>query len=176
MDVDLEPRAGHADRRADAVLLVDDEVLRQHVQNLASGRQADGLGRLDRPPHVVARDLAALAGDGDDAAAVEPLDVRAGHRQVDGVDLDAGHQLGLVDGLLDRVDRGLEVDDHAAPDAARLGDADADDVEAAVVDQLADDGADLRRADVEPDQIAILTSHTSSSCPYANHGHRTKTH
>ena len=141
MDVDLEPRAGHADRRADAVLLVDDEVLRQHVQDLAAGRQRHRLGRVDRPAHVVAGDLAVLAGDGDDAAAVEALDVRARQRQVHGVDLDAGHQLGFLDRLLDRVDGRLEVDDDAALDAARLGDADADDVEAAVVEALADDAA-----------------------------------
>ena len=83
--------------------------------------------------HVLARDLAVLAGDGDHAAAVEALDVRARQRQVHRVDLDAGHQLGLFDRLLDRVDRRLEVDDDAAPDAARLGDAEADDVEAVAV-------------------------------------------
>jgi hypothetical protein len=162
VDVHLEPRPGHADGHADAVLLVDDEVLRQHVQDLAAGRQADGLGGVDRPPHVVARDLAGLAGDGDHPAAVEALDVRPGHRQVDGVDLDAGHELGLVDRALYRVHRRLEIDDDAAADAARLGDPDADDVEAVIGDQLTDDGADLRRADVEPDQIAILASHTPS--------------
>ena len=123
VDVHLEPGAGHADRRADAVLLVDDEVLRQHVQDLAAGRQRHGLGRVDRPPHVVARDLAVLAGDGDHAAAVEALDVRTRQRQVDRVDLDAGHQLGFLDRLLDRLDGRIEVDDHAAPDAARFGNA-----------------------------------------------------
>ena len=129
VDVDLEPRAGHADRRADAVLLVDDEVLRQHVQDLAAGRQRHRLGGVDRAAHVLARDLAVLAGDRDHAAAVESLDVRARQREVDRVDLDAGHQLGFLDRLLDRVDRRLEVDDDAAADAARLGDAEADDVE-----------------------------------------------
>ena len=94
------------------------------------GRQRHRLGGVDRAPHVLARDLAVLAGDRDHAAAVEALDVRARQRQVDRVDLDAGHQLGLVDRLLDRIDRRLEVDDDAAPDAARLGDAEADDVEA----------------------------------------------
>ncbi len=39
VDVHLEARARHADRRADAVLLVDDEVLRQDVENLAARRQ-----------------------------------------------------------------------------------------------------------------------------------------
>ena len=162
VDVDLEARAGHADRRADAVLLVDDEVLRQHVEDLAAGRQRHRLGGVDRAPHVLARDLAVLAGDGDHAAAVEALDVRARQREVHRVDLDAGHQLGLLDRLLDRVDRRLEVDDDAAPDAARLGDAEPDDVEAVAVEHLADDGRHLRRADVEPDQISLFTRHSAS--------------
>ena len=165
VDVHFEPGAGHADRRADAVLLVDDEVLRQHVQDLAAGRQRHRLGRVDRAPDVLARDLAVLAGHRDHAAAVEPLDVRAGQREVHRVDLDAGHQLGFLDRLLDRVDRRLEVDDDAAPDAARLGDAEADDVEPVAVENLADDGRHLRRADVEPDQIPLFSRHSSSeSC------------
>ena len=153
------------DRRADAVLLVDDEVLRQHVQNLAPGRQRHGLGRVDRPPHVVARDLAVLAGHGDHAAAVEALDVRARQREMDGVDLDAGHQLGFLDRLLDRIHRGLEVDDDAALDAARLRDADADDVEAAVVQALADDAArrSTCRRRVHDDTATSLTSRSLSS-------------
>ena len=162
VDVDLEPGAGHADRRADAVLLVDDEVLRQHVQDLAAARQRHRLGGVDRAPHVLARDLAVLAGDRDDAAAVERLDVRAGQPEVHRVDLDAGGQLGFVDRLLDRLDRRLEVDDDAAADALRVGQADPDDVEPAVVGHLADDGGDLRRADVEPDQVSFLACHQGS--------------
>ena len=97
VDVDLEPRAGEADRRADALLLVDDEVLRQHVQDLAPGRQRHRARRVNRAPHVVARHLAVLAGDGDDAAAVEALDVRAADAEMDRADLDARHQLGFFD-------------------------------------------------------------------------------
>jgi hypothetical protein len=79
------------------------------------------------------------------------------------VDLDAGHQLGFLDRLLDRVDRRLEVDDDAAADAARFGDAEADDVEPLAVEHLADDGRHLRRADVEPDQISLFSRHSASS-------------
>ncbi|MNC88346.1 hypothetical protein D3C83_41490 [compost metagenome] len=132
------------------------------MQDLAPGRQGHRLRRVDRPPHVVAADLAVLAGDGDDATAVEALDVRARQRQVYRVDLDAGHQLGLVDRLLDRLDRRLEVHDDAALDAPRLGDADADDVEAAVVERLADDADHRRRADVEADDVLVFTRHPSS--------------
>ena len=39
VDVDLEARSGHPDGRADAVLLVHHEVLRQHVEDLAAVRQ-----------------------------------------------------------------------------------------------------------------------------------------
>src|SRR6185503_7105096 len=157
VDVDLEPGAGHPHRRADAVLLVDDKILRQHVEDLAAGRQRHRLGGVDRAAHVLAGDLAVLAGHGDDAAAVEPFDVRPRQRQVHRVDLDASHQLGFLDRFLDRVDRRLEVDHDAAPDAARFGDTDADDVDRLAADDLADDRRHLRSADVEPDQISFFS-------------------
>ena len=76
-----------------------------------------------------------------------------------GVDFDPGHQLRFVDGVLDGLDGGLEIHDGAAPDAFRLGDANPDDLEAAVVHRFRDDGGDLRGANVEPDQIPISASH-----------------
>ena len=159
VDVDLEARAGHADRRADAVLLVDHEVLRQDVDDLAAGRQRHRLGGVEGAAHVLAHDLAVLAGDGDDAAAVDAVHVRARQPEVHGVDLDAGGELGLLERFLDRLDRGLEIDDDAAADAARIGQADADDVERSVVARLADDRGHLRRAHVEPDDVAFLAAH-----------------
>ena len=83
-------------------------------------------------------------------------------RQVHGADLDAGHQLGFLDRFLDRLDRRLEIDDDAALEAFRVGDADADDVDAAVVEHLADHRADLGRADVEPHHVSFLSCHESS--------------
>ena len=72
-------------------------------------------------------------------------------------DLDAGHQLGFLDRPLDRLDRGVEIDHDAALQPLRLGDAEADDVDAALVDELADDGADLRGPDVEPHHVALVS-------------------
>src|SRR5262249_1376701 len=77
-------------------------------------------------------------------------------------DLDARGELGLVDRLLDRRDRRLGVGADAAADAPRLGEPEADDVEPSVVGHLADDGGDLRRPDVEPDQVSFFTSHVVS--------------
>jgi hypothetical protein len=88
-----------------------------------------------------------------------PDSLRPGQPEVDGIDLDAGHQLGFVDRLLDRLDRGLEVDDDAPADAARLGDPQADDLEGRVVEQFADHGGDLRGADIEPDEVAFFAGH-----------------
>src|SRR5258707_486510 len=72
VDIHLEARAGHADGRADAVLLVDDEILRQHVENLTARRQRDGLCGVDRAPHAPARALAVPPVYPDHAAALEP--------------------------------------------------------------------------------------------------------
>ena len=163
VDVHLEPAAGHADRHGDAVLVVDDEVLRQHVEDLAPAGQRDGARGVDGALDVLARDLAVAAGDRDDAAAVEGLDVRARERQVHAVDLDAGRELGFVERPLDRLGRRVDVVDDAAADALRLGEPDADDVEAAVVHELADDDRHLRRPDVEPDQIPFLRAMLISS-------------
>ena len=51
---------------------------------------------------------------------LNPLMCGPDRRQVHRVDLDPGHQLGLLDRLLDRVHRRLEVHHDAASDASRL--------------------------------------------------------
>ncbi len=121
-----------------------------------SGRDGDGLGLVDDAADVLAADLPVLAGDGDDAAAVEALDVGAGDAEEGRVDLDAGHELSLFLGLLDGRRRGVEVDDDALAQAVRVGRADADDLDLALLGDLADDGHDLARPDVEPDDVAVL--------------------
>ena len=78
------------------------------------------------------------------------LDVAAGDARCRRRDLAAGHVLGLFDRALDRGDGGVDVDHHALAQPLRRVRADADDVDA-VVGDLADDGADLGRADVEAD-------------------------
>ena len=100
------------------------------------------------------------ARDGDDAAAVERLDVRARETQVHRVDVDARGQFRFVDGLFDRCDGGLEIDDDAATDPSGLRKAEPDDVESRVARHLPDDRGDLRGADVEADQRSVFTRHS----------------
>ena len=119
VDLGLEAHAGHAQRLLDAVLVVDDELLRQDVDDLAVQRDGDRLGRVDDPGDVGLADLLVLHRD--DALAVEALDVAAGDAGVDGGDLAAGHQLGLFDRAADGGDGGLDVDHHALAQALARG-------------------------------------------------------
>jgi hypothetical protein len=88
--------------------------------------------------------------------------VGTGQREVDRIDLDAGHQLGFLDRLLDRIDRRLEVHDDAATDPARLGRAQADDIDFVAGEPLAHHGGHLRRPDVEADHVPLFTRHSPS--------------
>src|SRR5262245_21398963 len=159
VDVDFEPRSGHPDGRADPILLVDHEILRQDVHNLATRRQRHRFRRVDRASHVVASNFTVLSRNRDDATAVESFDVRPGEGEMNRVDLDPGHELGFLDGLLDRIDRRIDVDDEAAFDASRFRGADADDVERPVVHALADDGGRPRGADVKANDVAFSSRH-----------------
>src|SRR5690606_29126708 len=71
-------------------------------------------------------------------------------------DLATGHQFGFLDRALDRVHRRLDVDHHAALEAVRRMGADADDFDRLARRVLADDGHDLRGADVEPDDQVLF--------------------
>ena len=108
----LEPHAAHAERLAHVLLPVDDEFLRQDVQDLLVVRDRDRLRRLDDAVDVGLRDFLLL--DRDHAARVEAADVAAGDAGVDLGDPAVGHQLGLLQHALDRRHRRLDVDDDAA--------------------------------------------------------------
>src|SRR5262249_749484 len=90
-------------------------------------------------------------------------DVAACDAGVDGGDLAAGHQLGFLDRAADGGNGGLDVDHHALAQALRRVAADADDVDA-VLGELPDDGADLRRPDVQADDdlSTLLLAHVTS--------------
>ncbi len=156
MDARLQPHARHADRLLDTVLIVDHELLRQHVDDLPVHRQRDRARGVDHALDVGGGDLAVL--DRHDAVAVEAADVRAGDPGEDRVDLAAGHQLGFADRLADRFDRGVDIDDHALAQTLRRGGADAHDLDSGLAD-FGDDRRDFVGADVESDDQARAFGH-----------------
>src|SRR5262249_18337912 len=95
----------------------------------------------------------------DDAMAVEALHVCTGDAGIHAVDLTAGHKLRFRDGLANRLDSGIDVDDHTLAEAARRRRPDADDLHppatvpppGPVLPDLGDDGRDLVRPNVEAD-------------------------
>src|SRR4030095_8089227 len=85
------------------------------------------------------------------AAAVEGADVAAGHARPHAGHVDAGHLLGIGHRLLDGLDGGVDVDHHAAPQAAGGCGAHTDDVQTTARLGPADHRADLGGTDIETD-------------------------
>jgi hypothetical protein len=105
----FEAHAAHADRIADAFLPVDDEFLRQHVDDLLIRRDRDRLGGVDHVLDVAARDL--LVAYRNDPVGVQAAHVAAGDAGEHRVDLAARHELGFFHRTLDRLHGGFDVDD-----------------------------------------------------------------
>ena len=150
--LDLEPQRAHAERVLDALLAVDDEAAPLDVEDLAVRRDRDRAGDLDGAVDVLAGDLAMVRGDRDLAGRVDALDVLAADADEGAVDLPARQPLGPLDRVRDRADGLVDVDDHALLEAGRGHGAVADDRQPAVAADLADERADLARADVDADE------------------------
>ena len=150
--LDLEPQRAHPERVLDALLAVDREAAPFDVQDVAVGRDRDRPGDLDGAVDVLAGDLAVMGGDRDLAARVEALDVLAADAHERPVDLPAGQPFGALDGVGDRADGLVDVDDDALLETRGGHGAVAHDRQPAVAAHLADEGADLARADVDADE------------------------
>jgi len=147
-------------------LRVDDEFLRQDVQDLLVRGYRDRTRRVDDALHVAGGHF--LLADGDDAVRVEAAHVTARDPGEHRVDLAAGHELGLLHGALNRLHRRVDVDDHALLQAARGVRAEPHDLDRPVRSQLPDDRHHLGGADVEPhDEVPfVLLSHLASRPPW----------
>ena len=75
MHLGFQTDAGHAQRFFNAVLIVDDIVLRQNMEHFAVHRDRHGFGRINHPVEIALRHLFIF--DGDDAVAVERFDMTA---------------------------------------------------------------------------------------------------
>ncbi len=133
---------------------VDQELLRQHVQDALVGRNRHCLGGIDDVLDIAMGHFAVA--DRDHSVRIEAAHVAAGDAGVDRVDLAVRHQLGLLDRALDRLHRRLDVDDHALLQAARRLAAHADDLDRTVGRDLADQREHLGGADVQSDDDVFV--------------------
>ena len=107
----FQTHARHADGIADPLLIVDDELLRQDVQDLLIRRDGHGAGGIDDAVHVQLGHF--VVANGDNAVGIEAADMATGDAGINRTDLAAGHQFGLFDRALYRLHRGFDVDHHA---------------------------------------------------------------
>ena len=71
------------------------------MEDFAVHGDRNRLGRVDGPHNVEFRDLVVVARDGYDAFRVDGTDMVAGNADPGSVDIDARHELGLLDRFLD---------------------------------------------------------------------------
>ena len=150
--LDLQAQRAHPERVLDALLAIDREAAPLDVEHLPVGRDRDRAGDLDGTVDVLAADLAVMAGHRDLAGRVEALDVLAADPDERAIDLPAGQPLGVLDRVGDRADRLVDVDDDALLEPGRRDGPVAHDRQPPVAADLADEGADLAGADVDPDE------------------------
>ena len=149
MDFRLQAHARHAQRLLDPFLRIDDVFLRQNVQHFLVGGNRHCLGGIDDALYVGAGDFAVA--DGDDAVGVHAADVAACNAGIDRMYLAPCHQFRFLDGTLNGLHRGLDIDNRTLLQTAGAMAANADDIETAVGLDVADDGDDFGRADVQTD-------------------------
>ena len=109
MQLDFKPRAYHAHGIEDAGLLVEDELARQQMQNLAVGREFDGAGAADGGAHVLAGNLAHAPAQLESAIGVDAANVRTADAHYALVNIGAGYALGLLVGGAHRFGRGRKL-------------------------------------------------------------------
>ena len=94
------------------ILPVDHKLLRLHQQKPLISRDIDGSGGLNHPSDIGLRDFAVF--DRHHATRIDAPDMAAGNTGVDTLNFAVCHQLRLFQGLLNALDRGIDIDHHAA--------------------------------------------------------------
>src|SRR5690606_28028520 len=159
----LETRAGHADRLADAGLLVDDVVLRNRVEQLVVAAERDVARHAVHAGDVAGADL--VAGDRSHAVRAASGHMFAGDAAVDSAYLDPRHALRVTHRLGDGSRRIFDVAYDSASDSGGALDADSENLRAHVARvalHLRDDGHHLGRAEVERrDQPLGVAAHVA---------------
>ena len=150
----LETNTEHADGFADTLLIVDQEFLRQNVQDLLVRGNRDCACSVNNTIDVAGTHL--FVTNRDDAVRVQAAYVATRDAGVDGVNITPRHQFGFFDGALNRMHGRLDIDDDALLEAARRMRPDADHFDHAVFIDLTDNRHDFRRADVQTnDQVLV---------------------
>ena len=170
MHLNLQTHSGHPHRVGDAVLIVDDELLRNHVYDLPVDGQRQGLGGVDRPLHILRGDLVIVAGNPHHPLAVDAADMVTGDPHKHRFHLQAGHLLRFRHRRLDGGHRLINVHHHPFAQAVGGRTADPHHVEGAIHVFLHDNGTDFGSADIQSgDYTSFHCRHTLLLCLLFDH-------
>ena len=171
MHLRFQSHTRHADWLADALVVVDQILLWQHMQHALIGRNRNSLSSVQHALDVLLAHLAIT--NRHDAVGVEAADVAAGDACIDCANLAARHQLGFFDGTLNRLHGRLNVDDNALLQAARTLRSDSDHLQFAVIGHLSNHRDDFRCSDIEADDLpaAAVTRTLQSIAEFPVHFH-----
>src|SRR3546814_701206 len=117
MNPHFQTQPAHAYGFAYVLLRIHNELLGQYMQHLLVGRDVHRLGRFDHPCHVGGGHF--LVFDGYHAAGIETGDMAACNTGVDLAYLAVGHELGLFQRTLYRIDGRFDIDHHPFAHALR---------------------------------------------------------
>src|SRR5690348_6694877 len=113
VDIGLQMRTHHAQRIADAVLGIQQELLRQNVQQLAVRRDGNALRRPNHLADVFPSNSMPAIRNGDSAARIDASNVRAADTDVCDVDGDPCGRFSRIHGFLDRKNGRIQINNQA---------------------------------------------------------------
>jgi hypothetical protein len=120
MDAGLEARGHHSQWIVNAILIVDNEFLRQQMQDFTIAGQWNGAGLVYRGPYFFAADLPRASSEADASMAVDPAYVRTRNSDIRVFNGRACGIFRLLDRLLDRSDCLVEIDYDALAGTSRF--------------------------------------------------------
>ncbi len=151
MHLGFQTHSAHAHRFVDTFLAVDHELLCQHVQDLLIGRDRHGACRFDHRIDIACGHF--VMTNRHDSYRIEAANMRTGDADVCRAYPAVGHQLSGFDRTADRLHRALDVDHHTFFQALGRMPAHANNLDAAIDLQFADQRGDLGGADIQANQV-----------------------
>ncbi len=158
VDIYFQALPNHADGIADVVLVIDQKLLRQHVQDFAILRKGDGSSGVHGAPHVFLFDIPRPGAERNSATAVHAAQMAAGDSDHRGFHRHVGDAFSFLKRVTDGAHRGIQIHDEALARPFGFGRAHSQKSGASVFD-IRYQRAGLGTADIQRDQIALFLAH-----------------
>src|SRR5579884_2506652 len=168
VDVRLEPSPHHSYRIPNAVLRIQQKLLRKNVQQFPVSRQRDTLGRTDHLADVFAPDAVAAISNRYAAARIDAANVRPAHADIGHVNWNPRSRFRSFNRLLNRKHRSIQIDDKTFAPSLGFGYPQAGYFQFSRLLGIANHRTGLAAAEIESNQCQLFMRqgplNSSSSC------------